>query len=575
MSKRFRFLLVLVFIAIGGSFLYPTITWYFFTPAEQKELATGSREEIREYAKRRAARELEELRELAVRDPEEPVPAAYDHTRRRATENYRQAELELPETWTAPTVLRAFASQREALDSVESYYRDLLMGLKEHRDRTLQLGLDLSGGMRVVLRANMESLAERLGHQPSADEREEAVLQAMEILNNRIDRFGVTEPEIRRQGENQINIEIPGAADPDRVRSFLTGKGRLTFHIELPEESEKFMSYYSDNVGDVFNPDGTLKNPDIIPAGTIVRGFYKRDQYGIDQLVRYLVLNEEVGLNGEHIQDSQVGSNPITNQPVINFFLDREGGEIFYKLTSSNVGEPLAILLDDRVKAGARISGPIRDSVQMSGLTLEEATNLARVLRTGSLPVDLEIQNLQSVGASLGEDTIRRGLQAITLGFALVIVFMLVYYRSAGIIANLALILNLFFITAILSAFNLTLTLTSIAGVILTVGMAVDANVIIYERIKEEYRLGKSPQAAVAAGYQKAFWTVMDANITTFIAAIFLSQLASGPIQGFAVTLAVGIVTSMFTALFVSRLVFEFSLEVFRAQRLRIDWRTR
>jgi preprotein translocase subunit SecD len=189
------------------------------------------------------------------------------------------------------------------------------------------------------------------------------------------------------------------------------------------------------------------------------------------------------------------------------------------------------------------------------------------------MPVDLVVESYQSIGATLGEDAIRAGVRAIILGFALVMVFMASYYKGAGFIADLALILNLFFIVSILSVFNLTLTLTSIAGIILTVGMAVDANVIIFERIKEEYRLGKSPRSAISTGFKKAFWTIMDANITTFIAAIFLSQLGSGPIKGFAVTLAVGIISSIFTALFVSRLIFEFFAEVLKRDRLSISWR--
>jgi preprotein translocase subunit SecD len=183
------------------------------------------------------------------------------------------------------------------------------------------------------------------------------------------------------------------------------------------------------------------------------------------------------------------------------------------------------------------------------------------------------VDNQQAIGAALGEDSIAEGLMAITIGFLAVIIFMFLYYKGAGLVSDLALVLNLIFIVAVLSAFNLTLTLTSIAGLILTVGMAVDANVIIFERIKEEYRIGKSASAAVKAGFRKAFWTVMDANITTFIAAIFLSQLGSGPIQGFAYTLAVGIVSSMFTALFVSRLVFDFGLETLKLKKLSISWR--
>jgi len=236
------------------------------------------------------------------------------------------------------------------------------------------------------------------------------------------------------------------------------------------------------------------------------------------------------------------------------------------------VEDTLAVVMDDKVKSMATISEPIRDSVQIRGFDLNEAQDLAIVLRTAALPIELEVVNQQAVGASLGEDSVRQGLQAIALGFALVILFMAFYYRRAGIVADLALILNLVFMISILSAFQLTLTLTSIAGLILTVGMAVDANVIIFERIKEEYRLGKSAEASVRAGFSKAFWTIMDANITTFIAALVLSQLGSGPIQGFANTLAVGIVCSMFSALFVSRLVFDYFVEQLKVKKLRISW---
>ena len=287
------------------------------------------------------------------------------------------------------------------------------------------------------------------------------------------------------------------------------------------------------------------------------------------------MINDEIGLEGAYIQQAQVSRNPITQQPTVIFNLTGEGGDIFFKLTSENVGNVMAVVLDDRVKAAATISEPIRNQVQVTGFTQSEAEDLALVLETGALPVPLEILSQQAIGASLGEDAIRTGLNSIALGIAAVLLFMLVYYKGAGLVADLALVLNLFFLVSVLSVFNFTLTLPSIAGVILTVGMAVDANVIIFERIKEEYRLGKSASAAVTAGFGKAFWTVMDANITTFIAAIALSQLGSGPIQGFAVTLSVGVVSSMFTALVVSRLIFDFFTETLHVERLSIDWKRR
>lgn len=575
MSKRSRLFIILLVIAVCGIFLYSTFNWYFIIPEEKRELSAGSREQIREYAISKAGQVLSELQELARTDPEAPLPGKFAFLKDKAKENYKLADRDEPDVWTVTNVLGAFRNRQEAAETLETHYREALLGLKEYRENILQLGLDLSGGMSITLQADMESLEERLGHSPARDETNQAVEQVMEIINNRIDRFGVTEPSIRRQGEDQIIIEIPGAADPDRVNSFLMGKGSLNFHIVDDEATEVWNEYKKNHTGILTDKNGKPLDPNVIDAGLVVRGFYTKDAYGVDTYIRDMVIEEEAGLDGQHIMEAQVGSDPVTGQPVINFILDKEGGEIFFQLTSAHVRDTMAIVLDDKIKAGARISEPIRESVRMNGFDRNEASDLATVLRTAALPVDLVVNNQQAIGASLGEDSIRQGLQAIAFGFVCVIFFMAIYYRRSGIIADIALILNLVFIVAILSAFNLTLTLTSIAGLILTVGMAVDANVIIFERIKEEYRLGKSPEASIKAGYRKAFWTIMDANITTFIAAIFLSQLAKGPIQGFAYTLAVGIVSSMFTALFVSRLFFDFGLDVLHTNKLRIGWRIR
>lgn len=575
MSKRGRLLVIILVLVISGIFLYPTFEWYFMVPQDKKELAAGSNTQIREYARGQAAKELEQLKEMVEDDPDQNLPEEHQHLIVTAEERYEMEGRDLPDNWTVEAILAAFDSESEAFDALEAYHRRSLIELKEQSNSVMQLGLDLSGGMRIVLEADLASLEERLEREPSAEDQQQAVDRAMEILNNRIDKFGVTEPEIRRQGENQIAVNIPGAADPERVNSFLMGKGSLNFHIVDQDMSQQVSSYFAENPTQVYTERGAMQRPDFVPAGLVIRGYYTKDQYGIDQLQRYVVVEEEAGLDGSHIENATVGQHPITGKPVINFSLDREGGDIFYKMTSANQGETLAILLDEKVKSMARISEPIRDRVQMTGFDRDEAQDLALVLRTAAMPVDLTVSNQQAVGASLGEDSVRQGLQAITLGFILVIIFMLIYYKLAGLIADMALGLNLVLIIAILSAFNLTLTLTSIAGIILTVGMAVDANVIIFERIKEEYRLGKTPDASVKAGFRKAFWTIMDANITTFIAALVLSQLGSGPVQGFANTLAVGIVSSMFTALFVSRLVFDFGVEQLKMNKLSIGWRIR
>jgi preprotein translocase subunit SecD len=570
MSKRARLITILLVVIVAGVFLYPTFNWYYLVPSDKKETAAGSLEQIRFYSQDEATIDFLRLNELAAN--EGMLPGEYGFLAEVARENYKLEGRKPPKKWSVADVYGSIGSEAAVFELLEAQYRDEILDLKDRSERVLQLGLDLSGGMSILLQADMDSLAERLGSTPTPEQRSDAVDRAMEILNNRIDKFGVTEPQIRQQGDDEIYIEIPGAADPERVYNYIRGKGSLNFHIVDEDATSTLNDYLQDNPGGLTS-ELVPKDPNILEAGRIIRGFYTKDEYGIDQLNHYRVLYEDVGLDGGHIQDATVGSDPITGRPVINFALDREGGEIFFQLTSANVNNTMAIVLDDRIKAGARISEAIRENVQMRGFEQKEADNLAVVLRTAALPVDLLVLNQQEIGASLGQDSIRRGIQAISLGFVLVIIFMVAYYKGAGLIADLALILNLIIIVSILSAFNLTLTLTSIAGLILTVGMAVDANVIVFERIKEEYRVGKSPNAAVKAGFRKAFWTVMDANITTFIAAIFLSQLGRGPIQGFAYTLSVGIVSSMFTALFVSRLIFDFSTDTLRAKKLSISWR--
>jgi preprotein translocase subunit SecD len=575
MSKRLRLILILAFVGVSVWFLSPTVRWYLLLTGDQRREANASRDQIRVLARQRADADLARLIGLARGATGGPVPEQLAYLIPAARERLRVERRQVPRNWNIAAVVKAFPSEGETFVAMEDHHRNELLALKDLRSRSIQLGLDLSGGMYVVIEPDLESLSEQSGISLNAQEEEGALRRALEVLNNRIDQFGVTEPQIRRRGETQIVVEMPGAPDPERMRSFILGKGRLNFHIVDTEGLARFRAYQAANPGSFLGPDGQPRDDTILTAGTVLRGRYEKDAYGVDQLLGYTVINEQFGLEGTYIQQAQVSRDPITQQPTVIFSLTGEGGDIFFKLTSENVGNVMAVVLDDKVKAAATISEPIRNQVRVTGFTQSEAQDLALVLETGALPVPLEILSQQAVGASLGEDAIRTGLNAIALGMAAVLVFMLAYYKLAGLIADLALLLNLFFLVSVLSVFNFTLTLPSIAGVILTVGMAVDANVIIFERIKEEYRLGKSASAAVTSGFGKAFWTVMDANITTFIAAIALSQLGSGPIQGFAVTLSVGVVSSMFTALVVSRLIFDFFTDTLHVQRLSIDWQRR
>jgi preprotein translocase subunit SecD len=572
-SKRLRLLIVLAVVGVAVWFLLPTIRWYGQFGEVERAHANASRDQVRALARSEASDALEQLKSLARADLTGPIPVDLEYTTGIARDRLRSERREVPREWTIGAVTGAFPAEGDIFVALEDYYREQITALKDTRDASVQLGLDLQGGMYVVIQPDLDALEEQQGRQLSAAERDSAVRRSLQVLENRIDQFGVTEPQIRQSADEQIIVEVPGAPDPERMDRFILGKGRLSFHIVSDDALQRFRDYQAANPAAFLAPNGQPADSSVLSAGEVLRGRYEKDAYGGDQLVGYTVIRQDVGLDGTHIEGAQVSRDPFTQQPTVVFNLDQEGGDIFFNLTSDNVGNVMAVVLDDKVKAAAVISQAIRNNVVVSGFTQLEADDLALVLETGALPVPLEVISQQAIGASLGEDSIRQGIRAVALGMAAVLIFMLLYYQVAGLIANFALLLNLFFLLAVLSAFNFTLTLPSIAGVILTVGMAVDANVIIYERVKEEYRLGKTAGAAIQAGYAKAFWTVMDANITTFIAAVALSYLGSGPIRGFAITLSVGILSSMFSALVVSRLVYDFLTETLHVQRLRISWR--
>jgi len=578
MSKRYRFIIILVIIAICFIFLLPTIRWYFWTPKLDQTRALGSREQIKTYASQTAQADLEKLISLARVGGDMPVDMAFLTS--HAKKVYKDVRNPAPEKWDAGAVLGAFVSRQEVQDVIESNYRDKIFALKDLQKNAVQLGLDLSGGLSIVLQADMDALREKLDRDITDADRSDAVDRALEVLNSRIDRFGLTEPVIRQQGADQIYVEIPGTADPERINDIIMGKGSLAFHLVDVEATESFNSYYNANRSSTFSFQGELLNPSIVPPDVVIRGVYVKDKYGLDEQRRnsygypeYVAIKREVGLDGNHIRSAEVSRNTMDGRPNVTFMLDSEGGDIFYKLTSANVGKPMAIVLDDRVKSQATIRTAIRDAVSLEGFGADEANNIALMLRTAALPVELDVVSQQSIGASMGEDTIRQGMYALLGGLAAVLIFMLLYYKGSGVNAIVAQILNIYFMFSILSAFNFTLTLPSIAGFILTIGMAVDANVLIFERMKEELLAGKGRKAAIDSGFDKAFWAIMDSNITTFIAALFLSQMGSGPIQGFAVSLAIGLFSSVFTALFVSRLIFDFGTDVMGSKHLSVSWR--
>jgi len=571
MNKRYRLLVLFIVLAVCFLFLWPTIRWYFFIPKEQQALALESRDYIRTYSSQSAQADLQRL--IDVSRTGGNVPEDLEYLIPISRKLYRDYNRTVPESWTARTVLEGFYNRREALDAIEQKYSDEIFGLKDLQNNAVKLGLDLSGGLSIVL---------QVGRTLTDDDPADAMNRALEVLNSRIDRFGLTEPVIRRQGNEQIYVEIPGTADPERINDIIMGKGSLTFQLEDAEATAAFYEHYKAYPSQTFDAAGNLLNPSIIPAHAVLLGVYTKDRYGLDEHVRlsdglysYIVVHRAIGLDGNLIEDATVERNNISGRPEVAFRLSPEGGEQFFNLTSANVGKNLAIIMDGKVRSYPNISQGISDRGTITGFDQEGSENLALVLRTAALPVELEVASQQSIGASLGEDTIKQGLYALLGGIAAVLVFMLIYYKAAGINAVVAQLLNFYIMFSVLSALNFTLTLPAIAGFILTIGMATDANVIIFERMKEEMRLGKSRKAVVEAGFGKAFWAIMDSNITTFIAALFLSQLGSGPIRGFAVSLSIGVFSSVFTALFVSRLIFDFGTDVMKSKGLSVSWTTK
>lgn len=365
--------------------------------------------------------------------------------------------------------------------------------------------------------------------------REYALDQSLETLRNRIDQFGVAEPTVQRQGDQEVLIQLPGIQDPARAKALIGKTAVLEFKIVA--EGDK-----------AAGGDGTvvLNGQEVEPLSGQVRK------------VPY-TLEKKTLMTGDVVADARVRPASDIEGPYVELVLNDRGARLFEKITGENVGRRLAIILDNTVYSAPTIREKIsggRASITGS-FDIKEARDLAIVLRAGALPAPVSIAEERTVGPSLGKDSINQGILSFAVGGALVILFMIVYYKFAGVLADIAVILNILFLIAALAAFEATLTLPGIAGIVLTLGMAVDANVLINERMREELRLGKSPRAAVEAGYERALPAILDSNVTTFLSGIILFQFGSGPVKGFAITLCIGIVSTVFTAVFCTRVVYD------------------
>lgn len=566
----------------------------------------------------------------------------------------------------------------EARIAYEQENHTTLQSLKE---KSLKLGLDLLGGMHVTLEVRVEALIQELAsdtdqtfdevlavardraatgnmsvidafveefelRDPDArlsryfrneaagitrrssnqdvaswlrQEASDAVNRAIEIIRDRVDRYGVTEPSIQKQGTRRVIVELPGIDDAERIRRLLRGTARLEFRLmadpaELQRSLAQIIDYYEvapDSASvDEAEADSTLDVADLLTqedegSGNLLRDvltpigqgvlfgqvleqdtsrvrellsprvirdilppnvtlMYGSNPAGLNvdgyEVFELLGVRTEVELTGETITDARVEFDQFTNTPEVSMTMNSEGARIWARLTGANVNRNVAIVLDNVVYSYPNVIQRITGGrSNITGLdSREEATDIVTVLKSGALPAPVEIVEERTVGPSLGQASIRAGLQSVMLGLALVALFMIFYYRRGGSVADLALVLNLLFILGILAGFKATLTLPGIAGIVLTIGMAVDANVLIFERIREEQSTGKTLKAAIEGGYSKALSAIFDANITTFFVGVILYSFGIGPIQGFAVTLMAGIMSSMFTAIVFTRILFDY-----------------
>jgi SecD/SecF fusion protein len=392
-----------------------------------------------------------------------------------------------------------------------------------------------------------------------------AVDQSLEILRNRIDQFGVAEPAIVRQGTDEIVIQLPGVKDPQRALNLIGRTAQLEFKLvdDTPGLNLGQLISQAIQTGQ-WQEGGSRKQLNLalqsrLPADTEI--YFEKD---VDKTTKKetrtpILLKNQVLMTGDMVKDAQVRVGGNFNEPYVGLDLTGRGGAVFGQVTEKSVGKRLAIVLDDVVRSAPVIREKILGgSAQISGsFSYEEATDLAIVLRIGALPAPVEIVQNLTVGASLGQDSINKGLMSGLFGTFLVVLFMAVYYRLSGVIANIAMVLNILLLFAGLAMMGGTLTLPGIAGIILSVGMAVDSNIVIFERMREEFALGKSVRSGVEAGYAKAFWTIIDAHVTTLITALALFLFGTGPIKGFAATLSLGIIFNLFSTLFASRLFYD------------------
>ncbi|MAO63971.1 MAG: protein translocase subunit SecD [Balneola sp.] len=581
---------IVAFLALTIFYLYPSIQWGLeqnyidsLSPSEAAQYQEENREKLESLRENTLSLGLDLqggmhvtlevgvpqlMRELAGDNADELLHDVIDVAAQRSLEN---------DTDFIDEMVAEFES-RDANARLSRYYRN--------------------DAMDITRRSTNEEIATFLKTQ-----RQSALDRAIEIIRTRVDRYGVTEPSILKQGNNRIVVELPGVEDKERVRNLLKGTARLEFRLAADADAfrsyvEQVNEYYanfeaasdtSDTTQTQFNPleevlvpaqspylmgyataEDTARVMDLLKADEVQR-FMPRNTtvmwsanplsgQGGQDLFQLIGVRTQIELTGDVIEDATVQFDPATNVPEVSMSMNSEGARKWGRITGANIGKPVAIVLDGYVFSYPNVQTKISNGrSSITGLDgVGEAEDLVNILLSGALPAPLEILEERTVGATLGAESIQAGLNSILFGLGVVAIFMIIYYRTGGGIADLALLLNIVFILGILAAFKATLTLPGIAGIVLTIGMAVDANVLIFDRIREEQRTGKTLKASIEAGYANAMSAIIDANVTTFFVAIILFSFGVGPIKGFAVTLMAGIVASLFSAIVITRVVVDY-----------------
>lgn len=524
MKRKLQYRLIVILVVCAGS------VYLFYPPKERVNLGLDLQGGIHLV--------------LQVRT-EEALEADANQVRDRMEADLRQKGVVFSQTGVTPELqVEVRGVPRDQRSQVEEYLREY-SGAWTFRPRFGERDVDYVMEMNPAARRALMDLTVR---------------QARETIQRRVDQYGVAEPTITVYGsgeiKDQIIVELPGVDDPDRLINLIESTAKLELKLVHPAQGGPYSS--RESALQAFT--GALPYEyEILPDRS-------------EAQTQYLVVRKAPSITGRHLKNARRAEDQFTGKSEVVFFLNPEGVQLFSRTTEQNVGNRLAIVLDNEIRSAPNIQERIdTDSARITGnFAREEAEDLALVLRSGALPASIDILERRTVGPSLGLDSIRSGIWASTAGLTLVVLAMLIFYRLSGVNAIVCLIINLLILLGALGYFQATLTLPGIAGVILTIGMAVDANVLIFERIKEELRLGKTVRAAVDAGFGRVFTTILDTNITTLIAALFLFQFGTGPVRGFAVTLAVGLVANIFTATFVSRAFFDVFLQRREVQKLSI-----